>query len=62
MIPLKDLRKKTREYCQKQERSVEYLNRALGFSSGYIQKFLCGRTDMSEARQEALLEFITKEG
>lgn len=34
-----DLRKKTREYCQKNKRSVEYLNRALGFSSGYIQNF-----------------------
>lgn len=61
-ITTNDLRKKTREYCQKNERSVEYLNRALGFSNGYIQKFLRGVVDMSETRQEALAEFIAKEG
>lgn len=62
MILPNDLRQRVKEYCRKQERSVEYLNRALGFSGGYIQKFLRGHTDMSEARQEALLEFITREG
>lgn len=57
-----ELRKKTREYCQENQRSVEYLNRALGVSSGYIQKFLRGVVDMSEKRQEELANFIAKEG
>lgn len=57
-----ELRKKTMEYCQENKRSGEYLNRALGFSSGYIQKFLRGVVDMSEKRQEALANFIAKEG
>ena len=49
-----ELRKRTK-------RSGEYLNRALGFSSGYVQKFMRGVFDMSEKRQEALANFIARD-
>ena len=61
-ITTDELREKTVEYCNKNKRSGEYLNRALGFSSGYVQKFMRGIFDMSEKRQEALANFIAKEG
>lgn len=56
-----ELREKTVEYCKETKRSGEYLNRALGFSSGYVQKFMRGVLDMSEKRKEALENFIARE-
>lgn len=56
-----ELRNRTIEYCNKNKRSGEYLNRALGFSSGYVQKFMRGVLDMSEKRQEALENFIARD-
>ena len=60
-ITTDELREKTVEYCKKNKRSGEYLNRALGFSSGYVQKFMRGIFDMSEKRQEALANFIARD-
>ena len=60
-ITTDELREKTIEYCKKNKRSGEYLNRALGFSSGYVQKFMRGVLDMSEKRQEALENFIARD-
>ena len=60
-ITTDELREKTVEYCKKNKRSGEYLNRALGFSSGYVQKFMRGVLDMSEKRQEALANFIARD-
>ena len=60
-ITTDELREKTVEYCKKNKRSGEYLNRALGFSSGYVQKFMRGVLDMSEKRQEALENFIARD-
>ena len=56
-----ELRNRTIEYCNKNKRSGEYLNRALGFSSGYVQKFMRGVLDMSEKRKEALANFIARD-
>ena len=56
-----ELRKRTVEYCNENKRSGEYLNRALGFSSGYVQKFMRGVLDMSEKRKEALENFIARD-
>ena len=56
-----ELRNRTIEYCNKYKRSGEYLNRALGFSSGYVQKFMRGVLDMSEKRKEALENFIARD-
>lgn len=56
-----ELRNRTIEYCNKNKRSGEYLNRALGFSSGYVQKFMRGVLDMSEKRKEALESFIARD-
>ena len=56
-----ELRNRTIEYCNKNKRSGEYLNRALGFSSGYVQKFMRGVLDMSEKRKEALANFIVRD-
>lgn len=56
-----ELRNRTVEYCNKNKRSGEYLNRALGFSSGYVQKFMRGVLDMSEKRKEALENFIARD-
>ena len=53
--------RETIEYCKKNKRSGEYLNRALGFSSGYVQKFMRGVLDMSEKRKEALANFIARD-
>ena len=61
-ITTDELRKRTIEYCKETKRSGEYLNRALDFSSGYVQKFMRGVLDMSEKRQEALANFIAREG
>lgn len=60
-ITTDELREKTIEYCKKNKRSGEYLNRALGFSSGYVQKFMRGVLDMSEKRKEALANFIARD-
>lgn len=60
-ITTDELREKTIEYCKKNRRSGEYLNRALGFSSGYVQKFMRGVLDMSEKRKEALANFIARD-
>ena len=60
-ITTDELREKTIEYCKRTKRSGEYLNRALGFSSGYVQKFMRGVLDMSEKRQEALANFIARD-
>ena len=60
-ITTDELREKTVEYCKKNKRSGEYLNRALGFSSGYVQKFMRGVLDMSEKRKEALENFIARD-
>lgn len=60
-ITTDELREKTVEYCKKNKRSGEYLNRALGFSSGYVQKFMRGVLDMSEKRKEALANFIARD-
>ena len=60
-ITTDELREKTVEYCKKNKRSGEYLNRALGFSSGYVQKFMRGVLDMSEKRQEAFANFIARD-
>ena len=56
-----ELRNRAIEYCKKNKRSGEYLNRALGFSSGYVQKFMRGVLDMSEKRKEALENFIARD-
>lgn len=60
-ITTDELRERTVEYCKKNKRSGEYLNRALGFSSGYVQKFMRGVLDMSEKRKEALANFIARD-
>ena len=60
-ITTDELREKTVEYCKENKRSGEYLNRALGFSSGYVQKFMRGVLDMSEKRQAALANFIARD-
>ena len=56
-----ELRNRTIEYCKKNKRSGEYLNRALGFSSGYVQKFMRGVLEMSGKRKEALESFIARD-
>ena len=60
-ITTDELRERTIEYCKRTKRSGEYLNRALGFSSGDVQKFMRGVLVMSEKRKEALANFIARD-
>lgn len=61
-MDINKLRKMLNEYATREERSMAWIARKVGFSDSAIRKFATGEKGMSEERMKILYEFLMEGG